>query len=169
MYNSRDWIDMRRNTSVIIDGDSEFIGQGQWVAYRYFLRGNISNNYSYLDDVSIDGEKFKYIELIFRMFLWPRGWVNSPDYRESPIGFASDFDYTGVMKFNSLGRRRKDNAVRMPMNGDVVYTLSNGQTKVRPETPIYLRRYRVKSVTPASGDYGRPEAWYLGLDLDPTK
>lgn len=169
MYDRRDWIDMRRNTSAVIDGDSEFIAQGQWVAYRYFLRGNISNNYSYLDDVAIDGEKYKYIELIFRMFLWPRGGVNPPNYEESPIGFAADSDYTAVMKFNSLGRRIKDNAVRVPMNGDVVYTLSNGQMRVRPETPIYSRRYRVKSVTPAAGNYGRPEAWYLGLDLDPIK
>jgi hypothetical protein len=141
------------------------VGQGEWIIYRYFLRGAITSSWSPRWDEAVGGEKFKYREFLLRAIIRPIGGVFGDPLSDKPIGTTNDQGYLCMVPYDiSAGAIQGPKKIR-PMLGDIIFTIEDGNTKDKPKRPYNrLLRYSVVAANPSRGDYGRPEGWILNID-----
>ena len=156
---------MRHNVDVMLNGDHTMVGQGEWIIYRHFLRGEVTNSWSERWDEAIGGEKFKYLEFLIRAIIFPIGGVFGSPMSEKPIGYSDKQGWLAMIPWDISGGTIKGPVKPRPIRSDIVFTLENGNTEYKPKKPYNrLLRYIVAGANPSRGDFGRAEGWILNLD-----
>lgn len=159
-----DWPDLRENIRTYLYGDSCMVGQGEWIIYRHFIKGQLTTSWSPTGDEAIGGGKFKYVEFMVKYLQIPIGGVFHliADWHNSQ-GVVPQKGQVAVLPWN-FGKAAEGVWIR-PMIGDMIYRIRYGTQPQPPEAPYErFEQFRVLAPGKSAGDQGRPEAWIVHID-----
>lgn len=162
------WPDMRDNAHAYIHGDKLKKAEGHWFVYRWFIKGELTENWNPGYGQAIGGEKFKYIQFFCRGMLAPIGGVFG--LISDVFNIAGTIPQSGYLFFieYELPEQSKDLKDKLlPKIGDIIFTVKKPDNGSKPSPPLtFLEKYKILALVPSSGDFGRAEGWILHCDLD---
>jgi hypothetical protein len=154
------WIDLRDELNILINGGIGAIPQGYWSIIRIFRIGQLSQYWKEETNEAVGGPKYLYDDHLMRIISMPGNLFSKIESIKSGISevigaLKDDKDiYVFAIHYNPAFSRP-------PMENDIIYHIDKYASVNRPTPPFRaVERFKVVNKFNEYGDFGRAEITY---------